>query len=171
MAFEIEKFIIVSEEESPFICRCWSCAPTTSSAIINWFDAIQLLFCCRWRWPWGSGTPLAIPQMILPELVEATPIYDMDTSVTYVAAWEKGNPQTPARPVIFKCIARTYPRRRKPSKQKTLGSISRTQRFLFYAPTVKIVCLSKRKRLPLNQFVFFDFINCPFRFSWPSASY
>lgn len=33
--------------------------------------------------------PLSVPHSVLPELVTVIPIDDMDTSISYVAAWKK----------------------------------------------------------------------------------
>ncbi len=91
-ALKSEKFIIVSEEESPLlymqvldVCRAHHFSPP----IINRFDAVKSVLLSVGAGLGVSILPLAIPKMILPELVEVIPIDDMDTSVTYVAAWKK----------------------------------------------------------------------------------
>ncbi|MCI9576747.1 MAG: LysR family transcriptional regulator [Clostridiales bacterium] len=91
-ALKAEKFIMVSEEESPLlymqvldVCRAHHFSPQ----IINRFDTVKSVLLSVGAGLGVSILPLAIPRMILPELVEVIPIDDMDTSVTYVAAWKK----------------------------------------------------------------------------------
>lgn len=91
-ALKSEKFIVLSEEENPLlymqildVCRAHHFTPQ----IVSRFDTVQSTLLSVGAGLGVSMLPLAIPQIIFPSLVDAIPIDDMDTSITYVAAWKK----------------------------------------------------------------------------------
>ncbi len=91
-ALKAEKFIVLSEEESPLlymqildVCRAHHFTPQ----ILNRFDTVKSILLSVGAGLGVSMLPLAIPETIFPSLVDVIPIDDMDTSITYVAAWKK----------------------------------------------------------------------------------
>lgn len=91
-ALKAEKFILLSEEESPLlymqvldVCRAHHFTPQ----IANRFDTVKSVLLSVGAGLGVSILPLAIPESIFPSLVGVLPMDDMDTSITYVAAWKK----------------------------------------------------------------------------------
>ncbi|MDD5953242.1 MAG: LysR family transcriptional regulator [Oscillospiraceae bacterium] len=91
-ALQSEKFIIVSEEQNPLlylqlleICRAHHFSPT----IRNRLETVKSVLLAVGAGLGVTMLPSSVPQTVLPDLVSVLPIDDMDTSITYVAAWKK----------------------------------------------------------------------------------
>lgn len=91
-ALQSEKFLTIREEENPMlyfqmmeICRAHHFTPT----IVNRLDSVKSLLLAVGAGLGVTMLPSAVPKSVLPELLTVLPIDDMDTSITYVAAWKK----------------------------------------------------------------------------------
>lgn len=91
-ALQTEKFIIVTEEENPLlymqmveVCRAHRFTPNISNRMDNVRSVLLSV---------GAGLgitmlPTSVPETTMSDLVTVIPINDMDTTITYAAAWKK----------------------------------------------------------------------------------
>lgn len=91
-ALKGEKFILVSEEENPILhmqvldlCRAYHFTPQ----VLRRSDDVQSILLSVSAGMGISILPLALPRLLLPELVDVIPIEEIDTSMTYAVAWKK----------------------------------------------------------------------------------